>query len=506
MKKKILTDKNLLKINSLIKRNKKKVGLCHGVFDLLHPGHIYYFQEAKKKCDILIVSVTADKYVLKGSGKPYFKEKHRMHALSSLEFIDYVILSEEKSAVNIIKKIKPDYYIKGSDYKNSKKDLTGKIHLEKKEVQKHGGKIIFTTGPIFSSSKIINNEFFYNHQQNQFLSKLKKKYNIDTILKFIDKLNTNIPLVTGETIIDEYIFCKAIGKSGKEPYMVMQEKKSEKYLGGVLSISQNLASISNKVHLLTALGSIDDHKKKITKELRKNISLQYVLKKNLPTIVKKRFIEQVDNNKLLGIYNVMDDKDSINNENLLIKKFNKLAARSDLIIIADYGHGFFTKKFREVILKKNKFTALNAQVNAFSIGYHTIAGYKKADLVLMNETELRQELRDKSSERIQLIKKLEKTIKTKYIAITHGKTGATIFSTKNKELVTVPAFAREVIDKVGAGDALFPVLASCLKSKLPIDISLFLASISAAINAENYATKSLLNKVYFQKYLEHSFK
>ena len=196
----------------------------------------------------------------------------------------------------------------------------------------------------------------------------------------------------------------------------------------------------------------------------------------------------------------MDDKDSINNENLLIKKFNKLAARSDLIIIADYGHGFFTKKFREVILKKNKFTALNAQVNAFSIGYHTIAGYKKADLVLMNETELRQELRDKSSERIQLIKKLEKTIKTKYIAITHGKTGATIFSTKNKELVTVPAFAREVIDKVGAGDALFPVLASCLKSKLPIDISLFLASISAAINAENYATKSLLNKVYFQKY------
>ena len=69
--------------------------------------------------------------------------------------------------------------------------------------------------------------------------------------------------------------------------MVMQEKKSEKYLGGVLSISQNLASISNKVHLLTALGSIDDHKKKITKELRKNISLQYVLKKNLPTIVKK---------------------------------------------------------------------------------------------------------------------------------------------------------------------------------------------------------------------------
>ena len=124
----------------------------------------------------------------------------------------------------------------------------------------------------------------------------------------------------------------------------------------------------------------------------------------------------------------------------------------------------------------------------------------------MKETELRQEFRDKNSDRIDLIKQLENKIKCKFIAITHGKDGATIYSTANKEIVQVPAFAKQVIDKIGAGDALFPILATCLKSKIPMDISIFIASISAAINTENYANKSLLSKVYFKKILEHSLK
>ena len=111
----------------------------------------------------------------------------------------------------------------------------------------------------------------------------------------------------------------------------------------------------------------------------------------------------------------------------------------------------------------------------------------------MNELELRHELRDKLSTRPQLIKKLEKRMKCEFITITHGKTGSTIYSCKSKKFYHVPAFARKVVDKVGAGDALFPILASCLKSKIPIDISLFIASISAAINAENYANKSSLD-------------
>ena len=124
----------------------------------------------------------------------------------------------------------------------------------------------------------------------------------------------------------------------------------------------------------------------------------------------------------------------------------------------------------------------------------------------MNETELRHELRDKNSDRLNLIKKLDKKINSKFIVITHGKNGASIYSTKTRQLVQAPAFARNVVDKVGAGDALFPVIASCLKSKIPMDISIFIASISAAINSESYASKFTLEKNNFKKFIEHSFK
>ena len=508
MKKKIIDLQKLSKILKNLKKENKKISLCHGVFDLLHPGHINHFEQAKKKSDILIVSVTADKKVIKGPGKPYFKERLRMKSLASLEVIDFVVISREKSAVNVIKKIKPNFYFKGTDYKNLKDDVTGKINLEKNEVEKYGGQLSYTTGQTFSSSEIINKEFFYNKNQNEFIKKLKKKYHLKTVLNFFEKLYNNTPLVLGETIIDEYVFCRAMGKSGKESYMVMHEKKRENYLGGVLSIAQNLAAISKKVNLLTTLGSKDSFKSKIKKELKKNIRFKYVLKNNSPTILKKRFIEEVDNTKLLGIYSIDDKYSSHSEEKSLIKNFKTFLKNTDLIIISDYGHGFFNKKIRREIFARKKFTAVNAQVNSFSIGYHTITNYKKVDLLLMNETELRHELkdRDKTLSNLDLIKKIQEKIKCKYIAITHGKNGASIYSTDSKELVRVPAFARQVVDKVGAGDALFPILATCLKSKVPMDISLYIASISAAINSESYASKNVLDKVYFRKFLEHSLK
>ena len=506
MKKKIFPLNELVKKIKLLKKKKQKISLCHGVYDLLHPGHIHHFNEARKNSNILIVSITSDQFVNKGPGKPFFNQKLRMSSIAALQSVDFVVLSNEKSAIKIIKKIRPDFYIKGNDYKNFKDDLTGKIVFEKKEVLKYGGQVIFTTGQTFSSSKIINSEFFYNQDQNNFLKNLKKNYSSKEILQSIERLQLNKPLVVGDTIIDEYIFCKAIGKSGKEPYMVMQEKKSEEYLGGVLSIAQNLSAFSEKVFLLSSLGSIKSFKKKILSNLRKNIIFDYISRKNLPSIIKKRFIEEVDNTKMLGVYSITEKSYDKDEEKLLIKKFFKFYKKSNLVIISDYGHGFFNKNIRNKILSSKKFIAINVQLNSFSRGYHTISKYQKADLILMNETELRHELRDKDSSRLNLIKKLQKIIRCKYITITHGKTGASLYDTKNKKLTHVPAFARNVIDKVGAGDALFPILASCLNSKIPTDISLYIASISAAINSENYANKQIIEKTYLKKYIEHSIK
>ena len=105
----------------------KKIVLCHGVFDLLHIGHIKYFETAKTAGDILIVTVTPDRYVNKGPNRPAFPEQLRCEAIAALAVVDYVALNEWSTAVETIRLLKPDIYAKGSEYKKSENDLTGMI-------------------------------------------------------------------------------------------------------------------------------------------------------------------------------------------------------------------------------------------------------------------------------------------------------------------------------------------------------------------------------------------
>ena len=78
---KIKTIIELTKLVCLLKKEGKTVAHCHGVFDLLHPGHIRHFEAAKQEGDVLIVTVTQDKYVTKGPGRPVFNEHLRAYAI-----------------------------------------------------------------------------------------------------------------------------------------------------------------------------------------------------------------------------------------------------------------------------------------------------------------------------------------------------------------------------------------------------------------------------------------
>ena len=131
---------SISQLKKILKKNNYKTALVHGVFDILHIGHKRYFEEAKSLCDKLIVSITVDKFVNKSPSRPIFNQKLRAEMLASIEFIDFVVISDHETSVNIINEIKPNLYIKGKDYKNLKNDLTKNIFKEKKAVEKNKGK------------------------------------------------------------------------------------------------------------------------------------------------------------------------------------------------------------------------------------------------------------------------------------------------------------------------------------------------------------------------------
>ncbi len=152
---KILKIERAGKIVSKFKKEGKKVGLCHGGFDLLHPGHIKHFESAKKMCDILIVSITSDKNVSrrKNSGRPIFTDKLRAYAVAAIEFVDYVIVSDFKHAIDPINLLKPSFYIKGPDFIYK---TTPGITSERKVIGEIDGEIKYTRDPTLSTTKIID--------------------------------------------------------------------------------------------------------------------------------------------------------------------------------------------------------------------------------------------------------------------------------------------------------------------------------------------------------------
>lgn len=145
-----------------IKTSGKKVVLCHGCFDLMHPGHIKYFQSAKKMGDILVVTVTPDIYVDKGKDRPVFNEGLRSESIAALECVNFVAVNKWPTAEETLRLLRPDIYVKGQEFENLE-DKTGKIQKECEVLKEIGAEMRFTHEIVFSSTQLLNKYFSKNN-------------------------------------------------------------------------------------------------------------------------------------------------------------------------------------------------------------------------------------------------------------------------------------------------------------------------------------------------------
>jgi rfaE bifunctional protein nucleotidyltransferase chain/domain len=450
------------RIISQFKRNSCKIVLAHGTFDLLHVGHIRYLKFAKKFGEKLIVSITADKYVKKGSGRPYFKELLRKEMLESLKFVDHVFIVKHPSAIPAIKVVKPDFYLKGEEYRNNSKDITNKIKKEKLEVKKNGGKTIYSNEITFSSSNLINNYFenFSKELRNK-IKFLKSKNIIQKIHKNIKKIQNKKILLIGETIVDEYKYVQPLGKTPKENLISNLQLKNEIFAGGVLAAGTHLSSFSKNVTVLTSFEK--PILNKIIKKFGSSLKIDNLKLKSLKTIEKIRYVESGLNRKLFQIYKMIDKPIAIIDENRIYNYLKKNIKRYDLVIVNDFGHNLLTPKTINYVQQNSKYLTINAQSNSANQGYNLITKYKKADYVCIDYPEAKLAAKNKFLSPENIYKNiLSKKIKSKKFAITLGKDGSIVFE-KNKNF-RMPVFSNKVVDTMGAGDAYFVItslFASC---------------------------------------------
>ena len=499
----------IVKIHDLIQylneKNGKRIVHCHGVFDLLHIGHIRYFKEAKSMGDILVVTITPDQFVNKGPGRPAFNEILRTEAIAELDVVDYVAINEWPTAIETIKLLKPNFYVKGPDYKEYKDDITGNIQLEEDAIRSVGGKIAFTSEITFSSSSIINRRISdLTDEQKKYLEKLKEKYKFKKITEYIDSLTKLKVLLIGEVIIDEYVFCDTIGKSGKEPVLVNQIINSEKYAGGILAVANQVSDFCKDGIILSYLGDRNIQDKFINDNLSQNIDTDFIIKSNSPTIQKTRFIDNYTNTKTLGVYDINDNLLNKKEEKELCAKLEDRINEYDVVIVVDYGHGLTTPKIVKLLEKKSNYLAVNTQINSFNVGYHTISKYKKVNYVCVHEEELRHDYRNRSDTLKHLTRSLSNRVRANVIVITQGTKGS--LAIDNNEFFDCPAYATNVVDRIGAGDTLLAITSLCFAAGMPTDLTLLIGNLAAAEMVASIGTGMKLNKIDLLKSIESLLK
>ena len=435
------------------------VGLCHGVFDLLHMGHTEHFREAKELVDKLVVSVTSDKHVNKGSGKPIFSHENRRKMLESIKYIDLVIGSDFSTGQQSIELIKPNLYFKGPDYQYEVDDI--KLQSEMLVVRSYGGEIYFTSGPKLSSSHYASS--FVPIYTPIFVEWLKHNYTLKTIEELIRKISDfeDIQLnIYGDTILDKYIMCDALGKSGKAPLVVFKELSENLILGGVLAVARNASDFVSRVSLNTFFSH--EAKTIIENDLMHYSKIQVINSKfanSRPEVyMKSRFLEKNTKQPIFITYRSVSDlleenKADFGNRS---KISNEVCENIQIDLLVDYGHGYLTSEASRDLMLSDNFVAVNLQLNASSGKPSDISSYRKCDAIFVNRKELVWHFGADENSFLELIPKVFALTSCSYLVVTLGDQGVLV-ANKNGDRVQVPSLSSRVFDRVGAGDALLSI-------------------------------------------------
>lgn len=432
----------------------RKVIMCHGTFDVVHPGHIRHLMYASGKADILVASITADEFIEKANFRPYVPEELRAINLAALDMVDYVVIDSNPTPLENLSTIKPDYFAKGYEYVSS--GLPPKTQSEKDVLDTYGGEFIFTPGDIVYSSSRIIEAAPPNIASDKLLTLLEAEdITFDDLRKTLDSMKGLKVHVVGDTIVDSYTHTVMIGGQTKTPTISVRYEGQDDYVGGAGVVAKHLNAAGADVTFSTVLGD-DKWTDFVINDLKEaGVKVNEIVDPTRPTTNKNAIV--CANYRMLKV-------DMLDNRSISEAILAKLAEAiqnldADCVVFSDFRHGIFNKSTIPTLcdaIPEGVFKVADSQVAS---RWGNICEFQGFDLITPNEREARFALADQDSVVRPLARKLYDESKAKNLILKLGSRGLIAYrSVEDKDDVrsffAVDSFVEHLKDAVGAGDAL----------------------------------------------------
>lgn len=460
----------------------RKVILCHGVFDVVHPGHIRHLAYAKTKADILIASITADRHIKKGIYRPHIPEGLRALNLAALEMVDYVMIDDQEKPLKTLVELKPDFFAKGFEYTST--GLPPATQEEADIVGGYGGQMIFTPGDVvYSSSKFLNLSLPQVQLEKLLLLMQLNEISFESLRYTVHNLSNYHVNVVGDTIVDSYTRTTFIGGQTKTPTFSVLYQGQDDYIGGAGIVAQHLRSAGARVTFSTVLG--DDRLKDFVVEglQESGVEIYPIIDPTRPTTQKNAIIS--------GGYRLLKI-DTVDNRPILEEILQKLIVSvqqttANAVVFSDFRHGIFNRISLPALtqaIPQGTFRVADSQVAS---RWGNITEFKKFDLITPNEREARFALANQDSGVGRLAFFLQEACDYHNLILKLSDRGIFCVA-RDAELKTpsfsIDSFANNVVDAVGAGDALLAYATLTMLSTGSLVVAGILGSMAAACECE----------------------
>ncbi len=481
-RRKIKTREELLAIIGTPPRQHPVI-MCHGVFDLVHPGHIRHLMYAKGKADILVASLTCDAHIAKANLRPFVPQELRAMNLAALEMVDYVMIDPNPTPTETITRLQPDYFAKGYEYTAGR--VNPKTREEIQALERYGGEMIFTPGDIVFSS-------------SAFIEQSPPKIAAEKLLALMDAegisfedlrraLGAGARLrvhVVGDTIVDSYTHCALIGGAAKTPTVSVKFEQQADFTGGAAIVAKHIRQAGADVTFSTVLGDDPLNAFVLNDLAGAGVRCLPLIDHTRPTTQKNVFIT--------GGYRMLK-VDRVDNRPISDQPLEQLCERlasipTDVVVFSDFRHGIFSTRTIPQLVAAIPAGAFRAADSQVANRWGNILDFQAFDLITPNEREARFALGDQDSVVRPLALELYRRARCKTLILKLGDRGLITYRLPREDDVraffTVDSFAGAVVDPVGAGDALLSCASLSLAATGSPVIASILGSMAAAVACE----------------------